>query len=80
MNAIVGRKYEKFRDENATIILDVEEERAKLELGIEDEVEIEGDDDHLFRGISLERRTVRNQLKHSHSNAKFSCRRRDWGH
>lgn len=62
-NPVLNLKYETFTDENATIILDVEEEREKLFLGqIANQEEIEESGVDSFHGLNLERMWRTNNL------------------
>lgn len=54
----IASKYERFTDEKATIILDIEEERDKMLAGEMDIDEIEDTTPNIFEGLNTERKSV----------------------
>lgn len=51
-SAIIGDKFDVFREEDAPVILDVEEERTRAKMGVVEVVQSEVD---IFEGLNLER-------------------------
>lgn len=54
----IASKYERFTDEKATIILDIEEERDKMLAGEMETEEIEETTPSIFDGLKTERKSI----------------------